>query len=982
MTIKDLEKLQSGLTTESGPAFIKAVHAAKNDAGIMSQDLIGFLDKVVSGFREEGRRICRLAPEIPAQDKEMLTLHGKVVAAYVILCFDANYQMQVREKTLWLLEYAAAVVRSRYDFVSVAASLVNYPVTVTGLDWKTVQDAPSLDMIAYKLTTGIHFDRRKGEYFQYADKGKVVCKDGVLTIYSADVGESGAKALSLFGGKVEVVSRNSREEKLRASRLRDIAAVGEFAETFLSVQQAYVKNRTRKREYSSGDLVDIILTETPPEEAIRCKILDFDNPIEGHLINEELIRGTDTADILTFLCEGDVIRGAELHIDDGGVTFSIRQAYRNYALSEARKDERAETVFEAIVTHVRKDIDRINWMTPRGYGAISYPLEGDDVKEGDIRVMSMLNVQTNGPVTYINIGPPKMGYDTIDEHYDDSEDGQLARLQNFVTTEEAVLKERAEEAPEENGDVETLRILASIIASVAAGQSSLESYENLLAAIFILTAAGEAAAAETLKKSAYLLRMKMSYAQGIPLPKTHPYQYDGEAASILALLSQSSHPDASILSTVASFAPDSTERNIGELLAGQWLAKEHCDELKVSEEDVRRKICAILGVGEQYNPVSGTRAGKYGQVESHDVEFKSSYVFRNDGKGADLDRQGRGEVFQAVCGFLNADGGTLYLGVNDAGMPIHAQDFGLQADMTWLGANYQSVNSSRLRQLGHPTTKADTLDHYVLFLNDEKQLYFKESLLGNITIEVTEDADAIRISVRPAEYEIAYLFSNMEHTDGIAYVRDGGRTVPMTRVQKQMRLASLKKISKEMEFVVTIQEAIDQHRKLIFKDYASGNSGKVKDRFVVPVNLFYNDENVYCYDLDARKYKQFRLKRISSIETEIDNPVYTLALTPPKEADVFRWLDDGTEHYHIKLRMDIGAKNYLLEEYSCAERLPAEELYAESKDKWILDTHVNGFGAVRRFYLGLADKIEILPTEDSEALKEDIRAFLAQNLSL
>ena len=192
---------------------------------------------------------------------------------------------------------------------------------------------------------------------------------------------------------------------------------------------------------------------------------------------------------------------------------------------------------------------------------------------------------------------------------------------------------------------------------------------------------------------------------------------------------------------------------------------------------------------------------------------------------------------------------------------------------------------------------------------------------------------------------------------------------------------SLKKISREMDFVVTIQEAIDQHRKLIFKDYSSGNSDRVKDRFVVPVNLFYNDENVYCYDLESRSYKQFRLRRIGSIETEMENPFYPLSLKPPRKVDVFRWLDEGKKSYHIKLRMAVAAKNYLVEEYSCAENLPKEELYEEKKDVWILDTRLNGLDAVRRFYLGLADRIEILDTEDSDALKAAIAKFVAENIA-
>ena len=154
----------------------------------------------------------------------------------------------------------------------------------------------------------------------------------------------------------------------------------------------------------------------------------------------------------------------------------------------------------------------------------------------------------------------------------------------------------------------------------------------------------------------------------------------------------------------------------------------------------------------------------------------------------------------------------------------------------------------------------------------------------------------------------------------------------------------------------------------------------MRDRFVVPVNLFYNDENVYCFDLEAHQYKQFRLHRISSIDADVDDPVYTLPLVAPKESDVFRWLNEGGRQYHVKLRMEVGAKNYLLEEYSCACKLPKDELYEDADGTWILDTTVNGLGAVRRFYLGLADKIEILESEDSEELKEDITKYVRKNI--
>ena len=144
------------------------------------------------------------------------------------------------------------------------------------------------------------------------------------------------------------------------------------------------------------------------------------------------------------------------------------------------------------------------------------------------------------------------------------------------------------------------------------------------------------------------------------------------------------------------------------------------------------------------------------------------------------------------------------------------------------------------------------------------------------------------------------------------------------------------------------------------------------------MNLFYNNENVYCWDLEKNDMREFRLARIESIEDDGKQDRISIELKEGK-ADVFRWVYNGKPK-HIRIRMDVGALNYLLEEYSMAGSLPKEELYEESPNKWILDTKIQDFGAIRRFYLGLADKIEILDSEDSKALKEDIASFLKENV--
>jgi predicted DNA-binding transcriptional regulator YafY len=733
-----------------------------------------------------------------------------------------------------------------------------------------------------------------------------------------------------------------------------------------------------RHEYVSGESVDIkVLGFTADGESLLCRVVGEDSSVRGPLVNEELIKGVWTKDIIDYFFEDDCVRGAVLYRDEYGYSFSIADAYTSYARRQAEKELREGLCFRAKVYNVNEEWGRVNWITPSGYGGISKSEDTPGVKVGDTAVLQVLNVQKQGANTYINLCYPKYGVDSVRPF---SEDNDI--LGGFVTTEEE-LKRSRDEARSTQSDKgrDTLRVLSSILSSTSSRETSIDSYRLLLVALFLSSVVDDKESVESLRAEAYYLGQCIAFAQGDPVITVRGVALSETKQAVIRVLSHWDSLEGDVGKELIEAAGSTLPGRIASLLLGVRISDEFQDEVSADREVVRRKICTLLGVEDAFMAEGSIRKGKYGVAEGHEVEFKSSYVFRNDGKGPDIDYQGRGQVFEAVCAFLNADGGVLYLGVSDAGDPIVSKDYGLSADMTWLTEHYNQINQKRIRLLGHPVPTADNLDHYVLFLNAEKELYFKESLQGNITIEVTEDGDAIRMTVAPAEYEIAYLYSDRTRSDGVAYVRDGGRTLPMSRVQKEQRLAALKHITKEMGFVVAIQEAIDRHQRIIFKDYASGNSGEVRDRYVVPINLFYNDENVFCLDLDAKTYKQFRLHRIGAVEPSEDTSPYTLPVSEPKEADVFRWvLPDGERSYHVRLRLDVASKNYLLEEYSCADKLPKEEFYEEEKNKWILDTHVNGLGAVRRFYLGLADRIEILDTEDSEELKKDIAEYVKKNI--
>lgn len=982
MTLKDLETQYASLTPEKGKTFIRSVRSAYSGGEVNTLSLLGFLERILADFYPEGRRICSLRGTVSSQDRDSLTLHGKIAGAMMIILQKSRSYSDLREKTLLFLTYSAAVVKTKYDFAAFFMDALCYRILETGLDWRSLEDSPSLDMLCFKLEEGMRFDRSHSESFGLTGKGKVECRDGRLRVCSSDVGEAGNKAFSVFDDRIEVVTRNTREERLKSSGQDNVEALWEFADTFLKTQDAYVKSAFRKREYKEGDVVDIMVTSMSNDErTLYCQVVDLDQQVTGEVVNEELVKGTWTKDLIRYVCNGDCIRGAVIMgKENGKYLFSIRDAYLAYARQRAGEDDRNAVVMEAVVTEVKKDWyeGRVVWMTPSGYGGVSFLPAGREFKPGDKAVMTILNIQKTGSSVFINLCPPKYGYEKIDRPFE-SDDDVLAE---FVSTQEEILSSAREE-PEDEGtrlrDEETVRLLASVLANRSARKVSLNSFRQKLVSLFLSKLVGDREAFNALVPEAYYLRRCISFAQGNRVPASHPFTLPENQTAVLRLLSMWEGPDDELFRQAVSLPADSVPGKICALVLGMKLSSRFRDEIEAGAEAVRKKICSLLGVDGLFRAESASRIGKYGKTERQQLEFKSSYVYRNDDKGPDIDYQGRGQVFEAVCGFLNAKGGTVYVGVNDDGDPIVAEDSGLNADIAWLRANFKFLNGMRARQLGHAVCEVKDLDSFVQFLNSEKELYFKESLQGNIRIEVTEDVDAIRITVDPAEYEIAYLYPDKTRSGGRAFVRDGLRTVEMTRVQKEQRLASLKRISKEMGFVVAIQEAIDRQGVLLFKGYASGNSGEVKDRKVVPVNLFYNDENVYCYDLVSRKYKQFRLHRISSIEALPDT--YSLQKSSPKKADVFRWLDDGGKRYHIRLRMDVGARNYLLEEYSCAEKLPETELYEEKKNKWILDTWVNGLGAVRRFYLGLADKIEILGTEDSEELKADIAAFVKANIN-
>ena len=306
MTLKDLEKKYAELKAADVNDFLNDVQVAARDPEIGPLRLVGFLEGFVGGTRPT--------------ERVALILHGKVIAAMMILLEQSRSAEGLRDRTLQFLEYASASVKTRYDYVGTAVKVLNYMIVSTGLNWSILKDSPSLDIIVLNLINGIRFDEKSPERFALAGKGKVVVDGGIMRIFSSEVGESGVKAFDIAKDSIEVITRNARDEKLKSSEQGDAEAIAAFAETFIRAQDVFVAGRGTANDYQDGDEVDVCITGCAGN-ILLCETVGSDNHLSGEILNEELIKGVRVEDLTDFFFDKDCIRGATLFMDGEDVFF-------------------------------------------------------------------------------------------------------------------------------------------------------------------------------------------------------------------------------------------------------------------------------------------------------------------------------------------------------------------------------------------------------------------------------------------------------------------------------------------------------------------------------------------------------------------------------------------------------------------------------------------------------------------------------------
>ena len=165
--------------------------------------------------------------------------------------------------------------------------------------------------------------------------------------------------------------------------------------------------------------------------------------------------------------------------------------------------------------------------------------------------------------------------------------------------------------------------------------------------------------------------------------------------------------------------------------------------------------------------------------------------------------------------------------------------------------------------------------------------------------------------------------------------------------------------------VETLGDAAKAKKKVILKNYESGNSHTIRDRNVEPFAFTRDYMDVWAYDLEDGHNKTFKVSRIGEVEvTEED---WTAESCHAKNGmDVFRMT--GIKPIRVKLRMSLMAKNLLVEEFPLAEK----DLKQDG-EYWILDTEIYNFAGICRFCVGLLQEITIV---DSPDFRNYVRKYL------
>ena len=736
--------------------------------------------------------------------------------------------------------------------------------------------------------------------------------------------------MSLADGRLCVYVEKG--EKLKKTEESDIDGIGRFAGEFRKEQQRTVPPQSILKKYSlEQETMVRVISRSSHDIVVETVDPEYEK-ISGTLHHDRGIFFYNNVDFAQALEVGDCFKAVIKDKERG--YFSVYDRFLKEMVSLAMEGD-------SILARYSLDYKgKPLWFTNEGVPV--YVSDSEQYGIGDIAYIELTKVDTNGYITGI-ISEDQSGIEE-EEPFDDEKEWFI---RNHIREKDYV-------EPKDNAQT----ILSSDFVRIF--ERSLYNYQKTLSRASeiykVLCYCQMLSELTSEEKELHFLELKASYLEQLVLFAKGQYDrmkqlvppsdiggiesVERSVKLVDILMQINSSEESELLDSTILSSEDPLTKRTARILQSYNRIKDIVPESSLN--DLKMEIIRGLSLDAEIQASLDEKDDEYLGMEDKVKEFKSSFVYpadKEDRMSPNVKKQSM-VVFKAVCAFLNSKvGGTLYLGVSDAGYVV-----GIDNDLAYLKANS---------------------DSYIRFIQDEAKKVFDKSILDFLDFDLKFDGRVVEVKVRPFDDGVVCL-------EGVPYIRRYAESEPM-REDERARIAS-EKVAPNIQVkskAENLERAIAEKKRAILRRFSS--SDRIEDRKVEPFKIVRGGKYVWCYDIEDKCCKQFGISKMAAVDV-IQDPWTHEAEHKEGNTDIFNW--GGSKAFNIVLELDLTAKNIIVEEYPLSE--PLLKQVDKSGMRWSLSTDIYNCTAPGRFCIGLAEHVTIIKGDE---LKKYVSEYVRKNFS-
>ena len=913
-----------------------------------------FYATTIELFRERISDLLRDISERPVyadeQERQQLMANLSMLATYLLA--DGNHPLAFPAYVAFMNGLRQLTPRLADQIVQTTMKRIRYEkVSYLGFSWNDLEKIGT-EIFAHNACKQVRFETPISKPHILSKYGTAILTSDALVLTHAN--KADAKKLLKDGANsldtgVGITLRTTSSQKLKQSLSNSVVDMDEFTKDFILAQaKSQSKSAERKplKMYEDGD--EVIVRVTGKDQNVYVETVDPNyQKIEGVIKYERAsVVYYYTDDLYKYFHVGDYLTATIKNAVTG--VFNIEEQLVRFFVEDLRETMESEDTY-LLATMIDEQPAYYEWLTETGI-AVRTDKTGR-YRKGNYAFISVKEYGQGKSYGLIKAYIREDLNDELNETFDEKSVRHDC-IRTFAEMTESPVYQQPEEDTAELSPV-LLRLLLRLLYEY---QKTLlkpsDRFRYLANANVMAEMVGDDLAASYISFARTYLRALIQFVNGqninaITLEPEEEYQKATATQirlNIIDLLKEYGRKDYSEKLAYAIGNFETLLPQLARLARLIQTANFMQDTLSGSALNViRREIIRTLSIETENDADLEADKGIYLGVESGTLEFKTSIVFPPSNKMQADEYTQNVNVMKGICAFLNSTtGGTLYLGVNDQGYVV-----GLENDMTYL--------------------KTQSIDAYMRYVQDTAKKYFGVDTLPYLRIEALYDNTVVAIHVEPHPYRVVEL-------NDTAYLRVNAESRIMPEEMRRQLIDRKVFANKNRAAAISLlQHACTLKRCVKLHNYASNNDGSISNRHVEAYDIRPGDGLVICYDLDKRGVRVFNINRIGYVEILEDEAWKNTTNHKEIMVDVFHMTGDATTH--ISLKLDLMAKNLLVEEYPRSKDFITGE--KGNENIWYFSTDVCRMEGIGRFYIGLASHIQIL---EGDALKQYAKDYAEKYL--